>query len=102
MNVGSRTGHIGKAAALFLAAVLLLTLVFSAFLLAVEADHECSGEDCSVCALLQLCETLLRRLEGSVAALAAVSLLFCVLSLCVPVSSPAPSTPVSRKVRLNN
>ena len=32
-----------------LAAVLAVVMLFSAVYIAVEADHDCSGEDCAIC-----------------------------------------------------
>ena len=37
------------------AVLLLFALFFSSLFVAVEADHECSGSDCSICLDLQNC-----------------------------------------------
>ena len=45
-----------------LAAVLAVVMLFSAVYLAVEADHDCSGEDCAICRQISICENLLKTL----------------------------------------
>ena len=37
-------------------------LLFSVLFIALEADHDCCGEDCAICAQIQACEDLLRNL----------------------------------------
>jgi len=41
-----------------LAAVLAAVMLSSAVYIAVEANHNCSGEDCAICHQLQVCENL--------------------------------------------
>ena len=82
---------------------LLLALVLCAACIAAEADHDCTGEDCPVCALVHQCENLLRQFgtAAAAAALLAVAALLCV-SAASYVCAVCRVTPVSRKVRLNN
>lgn len=56
-----------------LAAVLAVVMLFSAVYIAVEADHDCSGEDCAICHHLQVCENLLKSIgfAGAAAVFAA-------------------------------
>ena len=42
-----------------LAAVLAVVMLSSAVYLAVEANHDCSGEDCAICHQIGVCENLL-------------------------------------------
>ena len=43
-----------------IAGVLMLVFVlFSVFFIAHEAHHDCTGEDCPVCAAIRLCERIL-------------------------------------------
>ena len=93
-----------KAAAIVMIAAVLLFLLVSTFFIAYEADHECTGEDCPVCALIQIVENNLRQLGSGAPVAAAVSSLI-LLSLVLqirPEYSITISTPVSRKTRLNN
>lgn len=83
--------------------VLLLFLLTSVFFIAHEADHDCTGEDCPVCALIQIAESNLRQLgTGAPAAAALISCVFFLLMLqSFADSGIVISTPVSRKTRLN-
>ena len=45
-----------------LAAVLAAVMLSSAVYIAVEANHNCSGEDCAICHQLQVCENLLKSI----------------------------------------
>ena len=56
-----------------LAAVLAAVMLSSAVYIAVEANHNCSGEDCAICHQLQVCENLLKSigLAGAAAVFAA-------------------------------
>ena len=45
-----------------LAAVLAVVMLSSAIYIAVEANHNCSGEDCAICHQLQICENLLKSI----------------------------------------
>lgn len=93
-----------RLAAAFLAAAILIIVLFSVFFIAHEADHDCTGDGCPVCALIQTCENNLRQLGGGTAASYAVGVLV-FLTLAMPVLTAFATialTPVSRKIRLNN
>ena len=57
-----------------LAVVLAVVMLSSAVYLAVEADHDCSGDDCAICRQISICENLLKSLglAGAAAAISAV------------------------------
>lgn len=91
-------------AALFLAAALLALTVFSISLSAAERFHECHGDDCPICQLLQITEQNIKLLS--------LALVFAVAVggarfkknegasiLCGPVLKS--NTLVSQKIRLN-
>ncbi len=44
-----------------LAAALALVLLFSVCFIALEADHDCHGDDCAVCAQICACMEALRQ-----------------------------------------
>ena len=84
---------------------LILTLLLSGLYVAAEAGHECTGEECAVCAVIHWCGAILRNsgmvavptltaCAGSIAAAAAIAALF--FRNCTQ------DTPVEDKVRLNN
>lgn len=89
---------------LVLAVLVLLAVLFPAFFIACEADHDCTGDCCGVCLSIRQCEALLQSVSAAL-------LLLCALLLSVRSALLAASTihavfrqgtPVSRKVRLNN
>lgn len=82
----------------------LLALVFSAFYIAAEADHDCPGESCEVCRHIAQCEKLLRTLL-----LLAAAALFAVAKDALfsvrptdRAASAVGDTPVSLKVKLSD
>ena len=92
------------AACVMVLALVLLVLISASCLIA-EADHDCTGEDCPVCACLLRFENVLRRLGAGADARTAIlqlSVRFAVLLLLLTSGVFKPSTPVLRKVRLND
>ena len=89
----------GTMAALFLAAML-----FSSFFIAVEADHDCTGEDCPICAVVHQCENTLRSVSGgpAVPAIVIPLVLSCLLAAFLYKPYLVQETPVSEKVRMDN
>ncbi|MBQ6431170.1 MAG: hypothetical protein IJJ99_04775 [Oscillospiraceae bacterium] len=53
-------------------AVLVLFAVATLFVLALEADHDCIGEDCPVCAVISSCQKALKTLCGVMIAVASL------------------------------
>ena len=95
-----RTRYISAMLALIFALVMLAAIGYET----AEYDHECSGEGCAVCAVLQVCDDLL---SGGGAALkaAAVILAVCVLAYTAAVSIELNEnnyTLISLKVRLDD
>lgn len=87
-----------------LAAVLAAVMLSSAVYIAVEANHNCSGEDCAICHQLQACENLLKSIGlASAAAVFAVAVRY---ALCRIIPSCAELvrtfTLVSLKVKLSD
>ena len=87
-----------------LAAVLAVVMLSSAVYLAVEANHDCSGEDCAVCHQIGICENLLKSL-GLAGAAAAISAAF-TYTVCRAILPRAEMngtlTLVALKVKLSN
>ena len=84
--------------------MMLVLVAFSAFYIAAEADHDCCGEDCQICACIHQCENTLRGIgDGAAvrcAAVAPVILILFAAAFVIPAVSR--DTLISRKVRLNN
>ena len=87
-----------------LAAVLAAVMLSSAIYLAVEADHDCSGDDCAICRQISICENLLKTL-GLAGAAAAISAAF-TYTVCRAILPRAEMngtlTLVALKVKLSN
>ena len=87
-----------------LAAVLAVVMLSSAVYLAVEANHDCSGEDCAICRQISICENLLKSL-GLAGAAAAISAAF-TYTVCRAILPRAEMngtlTLVALKVKLSN
>lgn len=90
--------------AMFLACVLALILLFSVFFIVLEADHDCCGDGCAICAVLSVCETLLHRLAGVGAVVLAMLFAASVKAFAAGGYSldAASVTPVSLRVKLTD
>lgn len=49
-----------------LAAAVLFVMLSSAFFIAIEADHNCTGEDCPVCCQIEVCIHTLKSVGHTV------------------------------------
>lgn len=76
--------------------------VFSLFYIAKEADHECTGEDCPVCACIHQAQQTLKNIGTGIAlAAAVVPVLFVVRCLSIPALILPYTCLVQQKVRLD-
>lgn len=93
-----------KVLAFAICAVLILSLVFSISFISHEAEHDCVGEECVICAVISRCAEFLERLL----AVSALALLFgAVRSFVICVVGEAEAvfathSPVKLKVKLSN
>jgi hypothetical protein len=87
-----------------MAVMMLLVVLLSSFFIAVHADHDCTGEDCPICACIQQCENTIRGIGSGITVGAAVIVPVLILLLIISFGVPSfqRDTPVSAKVRLNN
>jgi len=86
-----------------LAIMMLSVLLFSSIYIAHEAEHDCSGDDCPICACIRQCENVLRGTGKTYAVSTSLLPLFIVFSAFVfTVCLLVLDTPVSKKIRLNN
>ena len=86
------------------AAIMLLSFLSSSILIALEADHDCCGEGCEICAVMSRCSELLRRtplLFGTLICAFAAAVFFILPSLSLSGAVVNP-TPVLLKTRLND
>ena len=85
------------------AAVLAIVMLFSVLFIALEADHDCHGDGCAICAQISACVDLLRHLAVSLVVIA----LAAALRLSVPhdIAGPVAGrsvTLISLKVKLSD
>lgn len=87
-----------------LAAVLAVVMLSSAVYLAVEANHDCSGDDCAICRQISICENLLKSLglAGAAAAISAAFTYTVCRALLPRGETSGTLTLVSLKVKLSN
>ncbi len=84
--------------------MMLVAVLFAAFCIAIEADHECSGEDCPICAFIHQCVSAFHSIgDGSaVRPAAAVPVILVSFVTAFAITALSQNTLISRKVRLNN
>ena len=87
-----------------MAVMMLVVMLVSSFFIAAHTDHDCTGEDCPICACIQQCENTIRGIGSGITAESAVIIpvLISLLIISFGVPSFQRDTPVSAKVRLNN
>lgn len=96
--------HTSKIMAFLLTLVLCASMLGAVFCIAEHTHHDCTGESCAVCAVLEQCG---ERLHNAVsAASAAVMLLlfaqYAVRLIAAEISEAFSVTPVTLKVKLLN
>ena len=90
--------------AVILAALVLIVMVSSSLYIAEHADHDCTGEDCSICQQIYLCTQTLKTLSLAVIAAAVFYAFSALLSITIRQVETAcvPHTPASLTVNLPN
>lgn len=64
------------------AAALAVIMLFSVFYIALEADHDCQGEECAVCEQIRLCMDLLEHLTLALTVITVIVLLRLITTRC--------------------
>ncbi|MCR5649665.1 MAG: hypothetical protein K6F86_00615 [Lachnospiraceae bacterium] len=87
-----------------MAVMMLVVVLFSSFFIAAHADHDCTGEDCPICACIQQCENNIHGTGSGITDFSVVILPVFITFLFISFGAPSfkLGTPVSTKVRLNN
>lgn len=90
--------------ALFISMAMLVVMLFSAFYITLEATHDCDGDSCPVCAMIQQCENNLNQIGSGLILVAVITGIAYLLSVCVKKADGFFMYPtlVSNMVRLNN
>ncbi len=90
-------------AAVILAVFFAVSIVLSLTFITLEADHDCIGEDCPVCAVIAACENTIRTAGSALMATAVILIFRIILMYSLPaVTHAVKATPFSLKVRLLN
>ena len=83
--------------------LMLVFVLLTVFFIAHEAHHDCTGEDCPVCAAIRLCEGVLRFAgAGGAPRFSFLPVLLVLTAAPFVLHGIARITPVSFKVRMNN
>ncbi len=84
--------------------MMLFIVLFSAFYVAHEINHDCTGDDCPVCACVVQCEKTLHQICEWIAPQIAIILqpVLILLSVCISMPVLVQDTLVSKKVRLDH
>ena len=106
MNLRSKRSDRRQKAVPCLTMVILIffSVVFSAFYIASETGHDCTGEDCPICACILQCENILHQTGYGTASRGAVIIpvVFAIASTFLFTYVFFRETLVSKKVRLND
>lgn len=89
--------------AVLLTAAVVFVMLFSVLFIAMEADHDCTGEDCPICYQISVCENTLKSV-GQVVLLVVLAA-FSDIFISLPSFSKRPAdntTLVTLKVKLSN
>lgn len=87
-----------------LAAVLVFVMLSSVAYIVAEADHDCTGADCTVCHQIGVCQNLLKSIGLAGIAAAAAGAIFYMLCRVIPPCAQLAHTVtlVSLKVKLSD
>ena len=90
--------------AVILTAVVLCAVISSLFAVIHEAHHDCTGENCRICAMIAVCRGTLRSIADALVASACVFACLCFALSVIYFSRAAADnkTPISLKVKLLN
>lgn len=89
--------------AAFLAGLVLAAVLFSLLFLAAEAGHDCIGEECHICAQMDVCMRLLQSVTAVLFAAVAATVCFFACDVLRGRTAPAFSaTLVKLNIKLSN
>lgn len=93
-----------KTFAIVLAVLLVFVMLLSHLFVIMEADHDCAGEECHICAVIAICQNTLKALGDALVAAAIVFACFCFTApiLTFYRATKYNETPISLKVKLLN
>ncbi len=89
---------------IIITALIALAMLSSAAFIAVEADHDCTGENCAVCCAISFCVNTFKSIAASFIAAALFALVFTGFRMSTNLRGVSGSfdTPVNLKTKLLN
>ena len=90
--------------ALLMATIMIVIVLFFSFFIATETHHDCTGEDCPICACVSQCEETIRQV-GSGVVIQTTIIEYVVVTILIAfgfINSLHAITPITTKVRLND
>lgn len=93
-----------RIASIALTALVLFAVITSLLIVAHEADHDCTGEDCRICAIIAVCENTIKTISDFMFAHLSVFAFLCAVLFILLILSADTNrnTPVTNKVKLLN
>ncbi len=93
-----------KVSAIISLSLLVIGLLFSSIYPVMEIDHECTGENCTICYVIQLCESLNKNIGFAVSSIAKSSALSAAIILVLIAASENifPQSLITQKIKLLN
>lgn len=92
-----------KTLALTICVIFVMSILFSMLFVVKGADHDCSGENCPICACISLAKQTLKQLGSVSVAAAGMMVCFSLILAFIGTSLTVPcATLISQKVRLND
>ena len=93
-----------RAVMILVALMALFAVLYSSLYIAVEANHDCTGDGCQICIQINACDHVLKNLSLAAGAVTVAAALLYMRSLIVPNCADARfvCTLVSLKVKLSN
>ena len=88
-----------------LSVLMIVVVLFSGIVIALEAEHDCKGEECDICLCIEQCIFTLEQLGKAIGAAAAVlakAVIFILAAVVFRFYEIPGTTPITDKVRLNN
>ena len=93
-----------KSAASIFAVLLLMLTIFSSVYIITESEHDCEGEDCAICHMIEICEGILHNTGKVLSFCIIAAFIHCISEFLQIIKSNLSfkRTLFDLKVRLNN
>ena len=90
--------------ALIVSISIILVMFFSLFYITSHIDHDCSHDNCPICAEIEMLQNLIRQVGSGIGACLILLCIFIPLiyKISVYIRNSIAITPISKKVRMNN